>query len=137
MTFVRLGDLLERDPELACASLSKRRLSSSGEVVAHDARRQRVVGAVRAGAAGSAGTPAGRARATPGGSNSWMRRSTRSTRLGVRPDVGEEGDLLDRQREVAVGVEVADDERAELLVGVGQVGQPELPDQVIGQERAA
>src|SRR5262249_57313235 len=53
-------------------------------------------------------------------------------RFGVGPDVGEKGNLLHRQREVAVRVEAADDEPAELLVGVRHVEEAELPEQVVG-----
>ena len=132
---MRLGDLLERNAELAREPVEAPALEQR-QVVAHDARRQRVVARPSWRSWISRHSARSRA-ATPGGSNSWMRRSTRSHGVDVGPDVREERDLLERQREVAVGVEAADDERAELLLGVGHVGQPELPHEVVGQQRAA
>ena len=101
-------------------------------MIAHDARRQRVAGDPSWRSWISRHSRRSRA-ATPGGSNSWMRASTRST-------ISTSGQVSARNAissicsgEVAVLVDVADDHRADLLLRVGEVGQPELPDQVVGQ----
>src|SRR6266404_3015182 len=67
--------------------------------------------------------------ATPGGSKSWRRPSTRSTTSPTRRR------RWARSSSEAVLVEASDDERAHLLLLVGEVGEAELPHQMIGEER--
>ena len=131
--FGRLGDLLDRDAQLARQPVEAAALEH-GQVVAHDARGERVVGHTQLAeldeqALGeAAGRHAGRVEVLEAAEHTLHD-------LDVGPGVGEEGDLLELERQEAVLVEASDDERAHLLLLVGEVGEAELPHQMIGEER--
>ena len=74
----------------------------------------------------------------PGGSKLLDARAARARRSSMSGQTLARNAISStRQREVAVLVEVADDQRADLLLGVGEVGEPELPDQVVGERACA
>ena len=129
-----LGDLLHRRAELAREAVEAPALEHR-QVVAHDARGQRIVGEAELAqldqqALGQA------ARRHPGRIELLQTHQHALDHRGIGPHVGQERRLLERHGEVAVLVEAADQDRADFLVRVREIGEPELPHEVIGQEGA-